>query len=304
MTEATLNIHNPYYLTEIEVTTEVQLSQEKGIGSSSQIRSPTVSNSLCPPIMGRYSNDEIQMVKDLYPIMTVKELAHKMGRKEGSLSNFAYKMGIKRTFEENNVTVSCLQCGIEFKKNKKRLERHNGSFCGVECRETYNKRNNIETKCRYCGKPMVVGKNKYDNYKQKIFGCSRECQHGEDIECYICGKNFHRSRGKIHKINFCSNKCHSIHRTGENNHNWKGGITVNPYGENWSKQNRKARTRDNNTCRLCGINNEEYGRNLDIHHIIPFRLFGRDNYLEANRLSNLITLCRACHMGVECEIGE
>lgn len=50
-----LNMHNPYSVTEIEVTTEVQLSQEKGIGSNNnhKIRSPTVSNSLCPPISRR-----------------------------------------------------------------------------------------------------------------------------------------------------------------------------------------------------------------------------------------------------------
>jgi DEAD/DEAH box helicase domain-containing protein len=41
-----------------------------------------------------------------------------------------------------------------------------------------------------------------------------------------------------------------------------------------------------------------------VHHIQPFRTFGyvrgkNDRHLEANRLENLVTLCRSCHRRVE-----
>jgi DEAD/DEAH box helicase domain-containing protein len=41
-----------------------------------------------------------------------------------------------------------------------------------------------------------------------------------------------------------------------------------------------------------------------VHHIQPFRSFGyvrdkNDHYLDANRLENLVTLCRSCHRRVE-----
>jgi DEAD/DEAH box helicase domain-containing protein len=41
-----------------------------------------------------------------------------------------------------------------------------------------------------------------------------------------------------------------------------------------------------------------------VHHVEPFRTFGyvrgkNDRYLEANRLENLVTLCRSCHRRVE-----
>ena len=39
---------------------------------------------------------------------------------------------------------------------------------------------------------------------------------------------------------------------------------------------------------------EEIELNLEVHHIIPYHLF--PNYLEANSLDNLKTLCRVCHM--------
>jgi DEAD/DEAH box helicase domain-containing protein len=49
---------------------------------------------------------------------------------------------------------------------------------------------------------------------------------------------------------------------------------------------------------------ERPNRAHDVHHLEPFRTFGyvrgaNDRYLEANRLENLVTLCRSCHRRVE-----
>ena len=70
-------------------------------------------------------------------------------------------------------------------------------------------------------------------------------------------------------------------------------------GPNWREMRRRARERDGFRCRHCGAperDNQEH----DVHHLRPFRAFGyvpgaNDNYLAANALSNLVTLCRACH---------
>jgi predicted HNH restriction endonuclease len=48
---------------------------------------------------------------------------------------------------------------------------------------------------------------------------------------------------------------------------------------------------------MCGITEEEHGRQLDVHHKVPFRLF--DSPIEANRLSNLISVCPSCHKKLE-----
>jgi DEAD/DEAH box helicase domain-containing protein len=69
----------------------------------------------------------------------------------------------------------------------------------------------------------------------------------------------------------------------------------NDYGPNWAEQRRRARARDNYCCQMCGA--PEENREHDVHHQIPFRRF--DSYQQANRLANLITLCRACHGRVE-----
>lgn len=81
---------------------------------------------------------------------------------------------------------------------------------------------------------------------------------------------------------------------GENNPAWRGGYEPY-YGPNWKEQRRKALERDGFKCMNCGRTQEENGKELDVHHIIPFRVFGRKRYKEANDLSNLIALCMKCH---------
>ncbi|WP_106497166.1 HNH endonuclease [Lentibacillus sp. Marseille-P4043] len=80
----------------------------------------------------------------------------------------------------------------------------------------------------------------------------------------------------------------------ENNLAWQGG-DIDYYGPNWRSQRKKARIRDNFTCQDCGLTEKEYGKELSVHHIIPFREFKGD-WEEANRLSNLVCLCEhPCH---------
>ena len=78
----------------------------------------------------------------------------------------------------------------------------------------------------------------------------------------------------------------------------------NDYGPNWPQQRDAARARDGYRCTRCGVTEDDTGREHDVHHLQPFREFGyvrgvNDFYVEANRLENLITLCRSCHRAVE-----
>jgi hypothetical protein len=83
----------------------------------------------------------------------------------------------------------------------------------------------------------------------------------------------------------------SIRYTGFNNPAWRGGLSW--YGDSWPSQRELARERDNNVCQICGATSNENGKRLDVHHIKPFKVFS--NQIDANDLSNLITLCRKCH---------
>lgn len=70
----------------------------------------------------------------------------------------------------------------------------------------------------------------------------------------------------------------------------------NHYGPNWNRQRNLARQRDRFTCQVCGAP-EQADHPHHIHHIKPFRTF--PDFIAANQLENLITLCSACHKRAE-----
>ena len=77
----------------------------------------------------------------------------------------------------------------------------------------------------------------------------------------------------------------------------------NNYGPNWQEQRQRVRIRDNYECVQCGAP-ELADREHDVHHLIPFRTSGyvaglNENYKLANRLDNLILVCRNCHRRLE-----
>ncbi len=83
--------------------------------------------------------------------------------------------------------------------------------------------------------------------------------------------------------------------------------SLNDYGPNWQAQRRQVRARDGYRCTQCGAPEQQPSgrtRQHDVHHLIPFRTFGyvpgfNENYLAANRLENLVLLCRTCHRRLE-----
>ena len=77
----------------------------------------------------------------------------------------------------------------------------------------------------------------------------------------------------------------------------------NDYGPNWQEQRAKVRARDGYRCAVCGKPEPPDGQH-DVHHLRPFRSFGyvpghNEHYREANRLSNLMLVCRTCHRRLE-----
>lgn len=62
-----------------------------------------------------------------------------------------------------------------------------------------------------------------------------------------------------------------------------------------------ARKRDNYTCQLCGVHEEEWHKQMDVHHIINYREF--EDKDEANQLDNLVCLCNKCHSFVHSNLN-
>jgi len=69
----------------------------------------------------------------------------------------------------------------------------------------------------------------------------------------------------------------------------------NDYGPDWPAISLRVRHRDGFRCQVCGL--PESDREHDVHHKIPFRAFA--TAAEANRMENLVTLCRADHRRAE-----
>ena len=87
-------------------------------------------------------------------------------------------------------------------------------------------------------------------------------------------------------------------RSGENHWNWKGGSSKNPYPIVFNKKLKlEVRKRDNFTCQLCGITEEEHkikiGRVLSVNHID----FNKNNC----DMSNLNSLCSRCNILVNAD---
>lgn len=85
-------------------------------------------------------------------------------------------------------------------------------------------------------------------------------------------------------------------RAGEDHPKWADGGSSRYYGS-WDKAKKKALERDEYTCRSCGGTREDYKHRtvsgLEVHHHKPYSAF--EDKTEANKLSNLITLCVECH---------
>ena len=188
--------------------------------------------------------------------------------------------------------VICPVCDKEFTSYKS----HNAIYCSRKCYLALDKQKT--SICPVCSKEFTYYPSAYDTGIKSY--CSRKCQRMDariGAVCPHCGKTFWYQRSW--PLVYCSALCYRLACQGENHHNWCGGPQPCYYGPNWPSQRRNARRRDNYTCQRCGITEKECVRQLDVHHVIPFKEFGLERYKEANVLKNLICYCKACHLIME-----
>lgn len=113
--------------------------------------------------------------------------------------------------------------------------------------------------------------------------------------CGVCGTVFEIPRAWERKGGgkFCSKGCRDkafkeLYLM-ERSPNWQGGKSFEPYGIEFNNiLKERVRARDNYTCQICGVQENDYYRKLDVHHI--------DGRKKNNSLENLITLCESCHI--------
>lgn len=221
------------------------------------------------------------------------------------------------------VEVECEQCGETVRKEPWQVEQRDHHFCSRECHGVFQV-SLVAVKCDYCGEEVQKQPHQLENNDHHF--CSRECmgawrsEHkaGEnaaawrggnvEVACAQCGETMRKKPADAEQYDhhFCSLECkgawQSDHKTGENAPRWRGG-SPNHYGPSWRRQRRAALSRADAACELCGLTREQHrtlhGRDLEVHHKVPFRVFGVEHHAQANALSNLVVVCRSCHHQIE-----
>jgi 5-methylcytosine-specific restriction endonuclease McrA len=189
----------------------------------------------------------------------------------------------------------CETCGKPFRYQGASSKNR---FCSYACARTGD-RTRFTKSCEVCGKLFEVT----PSQAARVFCCSRECRTERmhaTLTCRGCGQTVRVRRhvatsGKYK--GFCSSRCVRDWQKAENHSNWQGGHEK-WRGPNWTRQRHAARKRDGYTCQRCGVTEADLGRPLDVHHIRPWREYKGD-YKAANMLTNLVSLCPACHTSSE-----
>lgn len=160
------------------------------------------------------------------------------------------------------VDCICKQCGTLFKLKHSAVKRGWGKYCSRIC-ANLSPSNQVDCVCKHCGNPFQA--------------------YPSDIK---------RGNGK-----YCSMECSILAHRGEGSSLWRGGFKYYR-GKNWLQQRKLAYARDGGICQYCGKKSQKGKPKNGVHHIRPFREFNND-YVSANQLTNLITLCQPCHMKAE-----
>jgi hypothetical protein len=188
------------------------------------------------------------------------------------------------------VDCECQYCGKLFIAMKSTVDIGEAKYCSRKCHyehrtesgaylgEKSPRYNQIERRCKYCGKNF----NTHPSFIKDNGGkyCSRQCwidaQGSIDYCCEICGKKYKRTQWEMKKgwHIYCSRSCAAKAYSdmekykGKNHNNWKGGYFPY-YGENWVKIKLQKFKKSKYVSEM----SKENGTILHVHHIVPLRIF-------------------------------
>lgn len=208
-------------------------------------------------------------------------------------------MTTKTTVDTDEDAVDCLSCDRTFGSERGMKIHHSKEHAESLVKEVRD--------CVVCGEEFSF----YPSQNESQRACSYECggnliseakQQGETEECEYCGDevDIEPWEREWKDSFFCDMDCkaewQSEYLVGENSPSWKGGWDY-WYGEDWPEVRQQALERDDHKCRICGRDESDIGRDPDVHHITPVRVFRKehDDPNLANTLDNVITLCPVHH---------
>lgn len=194
---------------------------------------------------------------------------------------------MRKAHNNRQKTIICKRCGMFFMSSPSK----NPIFCSRNCRWP-----TMVVVCKQCEKPVFI--NLWKKTHRKNLFCSVQCRNTWSercvlVNCFFCGKEFKKKASQVSRSlrHFCSQDCSRKFHVAENHYAFCGG---KGYGPEWRTISIKIRARDK-ICLMCWKTKEQNGRELDVHHKIPFERFGYVNRMKAHDPENLITFCRSCH---------
>jgi len=253
-----------------------------------------------------------------YNIVIPPEIREKLGRVESLYVEWEFidekNKIVKLVFtNKKNDTRTCPECGKNFEVSPSSDKK----FCSRACANRYNaKRVEVRKKLSKAKKGKtweeIMGEEKAMKLKEKW----RERMRGNKLAKgnipwnkgfgdYIKGERnpmYGKPRPKevrekiretlLRKGFVPWNKGYGDYIKGPKNPNWRGGISEDPYPDEFNKElKEQVRRMYGYRCAICGMTEEEsireIGMRLVVHHID----FNKYN----NNLSNLIPLCQKCH---------
>lgn len=228
----------------------------------------------------------------------------------------------------------CRQCSKPVRKTFKNWGRNRKGnlcewfYCNRTCYENYRSQQVLrrEKPCFYCQALFIPSSLSKKKFCSDV--CWKAAKKATPKRCSYCAVlftpvKFVTKTGRFISYNAgktCSDIClRMFYRENEDRKRkigvalrgslhprWMGGISWlsnNSYrGPDWDSIAERARKKVHYQCQRCGKSQVENGRDLDVHHIIPF--FNFTNSRVANAMKNLRVLCQECHHIEEGQVTE
>ena len=204
---------------------------------------------------------------------------------------------LKLPWEPKSLPQLCqCGCGGTANINKKYIHGHHSKFRKNTIQTTEKKSNSAketwnipEYREQHSKSMKSVYKDKNRNEKigvtkignKYFFGKSHKEESKETI----------RQKNKLNSLELWKGSEFREKHTGENNSNWKGGISkiYPPYPLKWKTALKESiRNRDGHICQVCNKKEKDLKRKLHVHHVD----YNKENCEE----NNLISLCHSCHI--------
>jgi hypothetical protein len=205
------------------------------------------------------------------------------------------------------VPVTCQECGNEFEIFPSRLKRGQVKYCSKTCMiKAQSKKtgeNNPSWKggkitrvCKECGKEFKKHPSGTKNGQGQY--CSKACM-GKALSAYktricdVCRKEFKTNEPtQKYCSRTCMGKAQSKIYIGEKHHNWRGGVSFEPYCSKFNNEfKERVRTFFNNVCILCGKTEQENGKKLIVHHVN----YKKEACCDEDIPRVFVILCASCH---------